>query len=394
MSKLSIDEVLTRGVQEVLPDKKALAKLMGKKKIKLYQGIDPTASKLHIGHTVGLRKLQQFADLGHEVILLFGTGTVLAGDPSQREEARKKIAAKQIEHNISDWKRQVSPILDFNKINIMYNGEWLLGLKLADIIDIASNISATQLIKRDMFQRRLKKGDTIWMHEVLYPLLQGYDSVAMDVDLEIGGTDQTFNMLIGRELQKKMNDREKYVLTVPMILGTDGQQMSKSSGNCIWLGDTAEDMYGKVMSIPDNQILPYMNLVSNLKRKVIDKTKKDLVSKDFNPMDAKKLLAMDITQQFHGEQKAKDAATNFRSTIQKGEVPSDVKSFKITNESSILDVLVDSELVDSKSEAKRLLSQNAIELFGKKITDPNYKVRVQKNTILKAGKRSFRKLIK
>src|SRR3989344_3917419 len=200
----SINEILTRGVAKVLPTTAGLQSLMSKKTLRLYQGFDPTGSRLHLGHTIGLRKLMQFANLGHEVIFLFGTGTVLVGDPSQRDTARKLITQSEIDQNILDWKKQVSPIVDFSKVTIKQNGDWLTKLTLKDIVHIASNISAIQLFKRESFQRRLKRGDTVWYHETMYTLLQGYDSVAMDVDLELGGTDQEFNMLIGRELQRKM----------------------------------------------------------------------------------------------------------------------------------------------------------------------------------------------
>src|SRR3989344_9353418 len=238
-----IDELLTRRVEKVLPSKEGLQKLMQERKIKLYQGFDASGGRLHLGHSVGIRKLMDFANAGHEVIFLFGTGTVLVGDPSQRDTGRKLITPEEVEENIQGWRDQVSALVDWNKVKILKNGDWLRELKLEDLIHIASNISAVQLFKREMFQKRLDSGDTVWYHETMYPLLQGYDSVAMDVDLEIGGTDQEFNMLIGRELQRKMNNREKFVLTTPMIMGTDGKQMSKSSGNCIWLNDTPEDMY-------------------------------------------------------------------------------------------------------------------------------------------------------
>jgi tyrosyl-tRNA synthetase len=264
MNNKKIDEVLERRVDKVLPTKDGLRKILKKRKIKIYNGIDPTAKKLHLGHTVGLRKLMEFTELGHEVILLFGTGTVLVGDPSLRDTGRKLITKSEVEENIKTWKKQVSPIVDFDKIKIKYNADWLTKLKLKDIIKIASNISAIQLFKRDMFQKRLARGDTVWYHETMYPLLQGYDSVKLDVDLEIGGSDQEFNMLIGRELQKKMNNREKYVLTWQMIMGTDGKQMSKTTGNCVWLDDKPNDMFGKIMSIPDNQIIPYYELATKV----------------------------------------------------------------------------------------------------------------------------------
>ncbi|TSC56848.1 MAG: tyrosyl-tRNA synthetase [Parcubacteria group bacterium Greene0416_39] len=256
MKEDSIKELLTRRVDKVLPAKEGLAKLLTKKKIRLYQGFDPTGSRLHLGHSIGLRKLMEFANFGHEVIFLFGTGTVLVGDPSQRSSARKFVGEEEIEENIKNWKRQAAPLVDFTKVQIKRNGDWLTKLTLRELIKIASNISAVQLFKREMFQRRIGQGDTVWYHETMYPLLQGYDSVVMDVDLEIGGTDQEFNMLIGRELQRKMKNREKYVLTYPMIMGTDGKQMSKTTGNCVWLDDTAQDMFGKIMSMPD----PWQNL--------------------------------------------------------------------------------------------------------------------------------------
>lgn len=209
ISNKKIEEVLTRAVDKILPDKEGLKKLMRRRKIRLYLGIDPTSNKLHLGHTINLRKLQEFADLGHEAILVIGTGTVLTGDPSLREQARKKISKKEIQDNIKTWRKQAGKVLDFSKVKIKYNGNWLLKLKYEDINEIASNISSIKLFQREMFQRRIKRGDTVWANETFYPLLQGYDSVYLNVDLEIGGTDQLFNMLIGRELQQKMRNREK-----------------------------------------------------------------------------------------------------------------------------------------------------------------------------------------
>ena len=254
----TIDEVLRRGVEEILPNREKLKSLMRKRKIRVYLGIDPTGKRLHLGHTIGLKKLQEFAELGHEAILVVGTGTVFAGDPSLRDSPRPLITPKEVRENIKNWKNQLRRVIDFSKIKIRYNGEWLLKLKLKDIIKIASHISAAKLFQREMFQRRLKKGDTVWTHEILYPLLQGYDSVALNVDLEIGGTDQTFNMLIGRELLKKMKNKEKFVLTFPLILGIDGQPMSKTKGNCVWIEDSPEEMFGKLMSIPDSLIGDYL----------------------------------------------------------------------------------------------------------------------------------------
>ena len=388
-----VEEVLSRNVDRVLPQKSSLKTLMRKRKIRLYLGVDPTGYKLHLGHTIPLRKLQEFADLGHEAILVVGTGTVLAGDPSQREEARARIAEKEIKENIRTWKRQTSKILDFSKVKIKYNGDWLLKLGLREIIDIASNISAIRLFQREMFQKRLKKGDTVWMHEILYPILQGYDSVAMDVDLEIGGTDQVFNMLVGRELQQKMRNKEKFVLTCPMILGVDGKTMSKSSGNCIWMEDTAEEMFGKIMSIPDDLIISYFELLTNVALKTIQQYKQKLKSKRINPRDLKEKLAFEVVKLYHSAGEAKGAEREFAKVFQKKELPSSIPEVKISQESmNILDLLVKLGMVSSKSEAKRLVLQKGVRIGSKIQGDWQETVKIKKGLVVRVGKRKFAKI--
>jgi len=367
----SIDQLLNRRVEKVLPSKDSFEKLLKTKKIRLFQGFDPTASRLHLGHTIGLRKLMEFANLGHEVIFLFGTGTVLVGDPSQRDTGRKLISQKEIDKNITTWKKQVEPIVDFNKIKILQNGDWLTKLKLKDIIKISSNISAIQLFKRDTFKRRIKKGDTVWYFETMYPLLQGYDSVHMDVDLEIGGTDQEFNMLIGRELQRKMNNREKYVLTVPMIAGYDGKQMSKTSGNCVWLDDKPEEMYGKLMRLPDEHIKTYTELLTDLPLKFSDSDLKN-----------KKRLAFDIVKQFNGKNKADAAQAHFESTFQKKQPQ---YSQTIENKKTLIATI--SKIAGSNSQAKRLIKQNAVDINNKTINDIQHPTKPGDK--IKIGKRGF-----
>ncbi|MBM3250962.1 MAG: tyrosine--tRNA ligase, partial [Candidatus Nealsonbacteria bacterium] len=324
-----IEEVLTRAVDKILPSRENLEKMMRKRKIRLYLGIDPTSNKLHLGHTINLRKLQEFADLGHEAILVIGTGTVLTGDPSLREQGRKKISKKEIQDNIKTWRKQAGKVLDFSKVKIRYNGDWLLKLKYEDINEIASNISSIKLFQREMFQRRIKKGDTVWANETFYPLLQGYDSVYLDVDLEIGGTDQLFNMLIGRELQQKMRNREKFVLTSPMILGTDGKQMSKSSGNCIWIEDPANEMYGKIMSISDELIFGYFELLTDV---ALSEVKK------LGPYEAKAKLAKEIVVMYHSKKAAERAEKEFEKVFKKKELPSKIPEIKISEQKiNILD---------------------------------------------------------
>lgn len=379
------EELLTRAVDTIYPEKAALEKrISANKPLRVYMGVDPTGTKLHIGHSIGLSKLQQFADAGHEAILLFGTGTVLVGDPSQRSEARKRITSEEIEENIKTWKEQVSSIIDFETVTVKQNADWLLTLDLQHIIELMSHISATQLFKRDNFQKRIERGDTVWSHELLYPLLQGYDSVAMDVDLEIGGTDQTFNMLIGRELMQKMRGKEKFVLTTPMILGTDGQQMSKSTGNCVWLSDTPEDMYGKIMSIPDNQIKSYAELLTSLDTDEL---------KNSEPIHQKKMLAHAIVSKFQDREKANRAQEHFEKTVQNREVPDDIPTFKYDqSNTSLVSILVDSQLASSKSEAKRLIQQGGVEVNEKKITNPGESVTLKDGMIIRAGKRKYAKI--
>ena len=393
-SQTKIKEVLTRNVAEILPSRAGLESLMKKKKIRLYLGVDPTGSRLHLGHTIVLRKIQEFADLGHEVILVVGTGTVLAGDPSQRGKARDRITQAEIAQNIKTWKSQVKKIIDPTKVKIKYNGQWLLKLGLKDIINIASNISAVKLFQRDMFQERIKRGDTVWLHEALYPLLQGYDSVALDTDLEIGGTDQVFNMLIGRELQKKMKNREKYVLTCPMLLGIDGKQMSKSSGNCVWLADSADQMFGKIMSISDNLMISFFELLTSVPRETIAKYEKDMQSGRVNPRDLKKILAVEIVSFYHSKDEAVKAAKEFERVFREKEAPSNVLKVKLSEKSmNILDLLVRLELVSSKSEAKRLVVQNGVKIGGQTENNWQKTVELKKGLVVQAGKRRFAEIV-
>jgi tyrosyl-tRNA synthetase len=360
---------------------------MRKKKIRLYLGVDPTGKSLHLGHTIVLRKLQQFANLGHEAILVVGTGTVLAGDPSQRAIARARITQKEIAENIKTWKGQVSKIVDFSNIEIRRNGEWLLKLRLPQILDIASNVSASQLFQRDMFQARLERGDTVWTHELLYPLLQGYDSVAMDVDLEIGGTDQLFNMLVGRELQKKMRSREKYVLCVPMLLGLDGKPMSKTSGNTINISDPSQEMYGKIMSMKDELITHYFELCTEVPLQE---------TKGLAPREAKARLAREIAGLYHGVGAAKKAEQEFNRVFQKRQAPSEIPGFTIEQlpvSLSLVELVCNIGFANSKSSSRDLIEQGGIRVDGKTIKDPTAVVRVRKGIVLQAGKRRFMKII-
>lgn len=387
---VSMSELLKRRVDKILPGADELRKRMDKGPLRLYIGIDPTGGRLHIGHAIGLKKLMDFAHQGHEAILLFGTGTVLVGDPSQRDNARKRITQDEINQNIATWKKQVTPIIDFDKVTIKQNGDWITKMTIYDIIDVASNISATQLFKRESFTRRIAAGDTVWYHETMYPLLQGYDSVVMDVDLEIGGTDQEFNMLMGRELQKKINNREKFVLTTPMILGTDGQQMSKSSGNCVWLQDPPAEMFGKLMSIVDQQIIPYLELCTDVPMEEVTELEASLNS-GANPRDIKLRMAEEVTAIWHDPAAAKDAREAWQAQFQQGQLPDDIAEKTIaTGQRELAEVLVEVELTSSKSEARRLIDQNAVKINGDRVADQT--AQINSGDLIQVGKRKFVKI--
>lgn len=376
---------LWRRVQDILPSKAAFVQRLGGGPLRVYQGFDPTGSKLHLGHTIGMRNLQTFVEMGHHVIALFGTGTVMVGDPSERNTGRKLITEAEIEDNLESWKAQVGKVLDLSKVEIRYNGDWLIPMTLKDIIGVASHISAIQLFKRESFTRRIDKGDTVWYHETLYPLLQGYDSVKLDIDVEIGGTDQTFNMLIGRELQKKINNREKFVLTNPMILGTDGKPMSKTSGNCIFIEDSAEVMYRKIMSLPDDVMPSYFQLVSTL-------SSKDLQELPQDPMNRKKVLAHNITQSFHGLSGANQAETYFKQTVQEKQLPEDISliTSKPTTNPLEISLLIDPML--SRSKAKRLIEAGGFKLDSKARTNPLEPLDLKGGEVVKLGKRQFARI--
>ena len=389
-----IDEVLTRGVVEILPNKKDLAKLMQRRKIRLYNGIDPTSPDIHLGNAVPLLKLKQFQDLGHEVILLIGTFTAQIGDPSGHEKARKPLTPKEIKKNIATYKKQASKILDFNKTKLMFNGDWLAKMTFQDVIKLASNFTVQQIIERDLFQRRIKKKTPIWFNEFLYPLAQGYDSVQMNVDLEIGATDQTFNMLTGRTLQKIYNKKEKFVLTLPLIPGLDGRKMSKTYGNTINVTDPANEMYGKLMSLHDDLIIQYFELCTEVPLQLIKQHKRALQLNKVNPMNLKKRLAFEIVKMYHGAKKAELAEKEFERVFQRKGKPRKVKSIKLKVKSwNIIDLLMKAKLCKSKSEAKRLIKQGGVDVDGKTVTDHQSSILIKNEIIIRVGKKRFAKII-
>ncbi len=381
-----VEQVLTRGVHEILPSKNSLQQLMGEKKIRLYLGIDPTGSFLHLGHAVLLRKLQQFAELGHQVILLVGNGTVRIGDPTGRDESRPMLDDATIMTNFQAWKEQASKILDFDRIEIRYNGDWLDKLSYADMVKLMAKTTVQQLLERDMFQKRMKEGLPIHGHEIIYPLLQGYDSVVMDVDLEIGGTDQTFNMLMGRHLQDQYNHRQKWVLSTPLIEGTDGRKMSKSYNNYVALTENPRDMYGKLMRVADELIIKYFELLTDVSNAEIANMQEAMLAGN-NPMEFKKKLAWTITRSLHNQQLADEAADFFAKTVQGDEMPEE-EQFGIM---TITDTTISTQPEISSSELNRRLQQGAVKLLPSldKITTRQALFALADGTKLKLGKREW-----
>lgn len=394
-----IEKVLSRGVSEVLPNKTTLAKLMTEKKIRLYLGIDPTGSFLHLGHAVGLRKLQQFAELGHQVILLVGNGTVKIGDPTGRDESRPMLDEETIEKNFQDWKKQASKILNFDMIEVRHNGDWLDKLNYAAMVKLMAKTTVQQLLERDMFQKRLEAGLPIFGHEIMYPLLQGYDSVAMDVDLEIGGTDQTFNMMMGRHLQQQYNGHEKWVLSIPLIEGTDGRKMSKSFNNYVALTDEPRDIYGKLMSIKDELIIKYFEILTDIETAEIETMKKAMEAGE-NPMTFKKKLAFTITADLNDEIAAKDAEDFFSKTVQNDEIPEEsafgtmtIKT--IAKDNGEMAKSIESNPVLSSTELGRRIEQGAVKILPemKKVASREEFLNLADGTKVKLGKRDWYKII-
>lgn len=383
--------ILTRAVEQVLPDATLLAKLMAERKIKVYLGIDPTGNQLTLGHSVVLRKLQQFAELDHHVILLIGNGTVRIGDPTGKDTTRPMLTDADIEANFQTWKAQASKVLDFDKIEIRYNGDWLDKLTYADLVKLLAQTTVQQLLERDMFQERIKKELPIFGHEIIYPLLQGYDSVVMDVDLEIGGSDQTFNMLMGRTLQRQMSNRDKWVLSTPIIAGTDGRKMSKSYRNFIALTENPTDMYGKLMRLSDEQILPYFLTLTDVSQTKIMQMQAAMSAGE-NPMQFKKELAKTITAMYHDAEQATKAELQFEQSVQAKNMPENAQVIKVADRQlTLIDLLVKCQPRQTKTNLKRLVVQSAVELLPthNRPTDPQQQILISEVTGVRIGKRQY-----
>lgn len=394
-----INEVLIRSIDRIYPSKEALKTLLlSGKKLRIYMGIDPTANYAHLGHSTNYIILKRFHELGHKIIVLIGDFTAMIGDPSDKSAARKRLTKEEVKENLKSFKQQIGIILDFenkeNPIDFKFNSEWLSKLNFEDLIDLSSKFTVQQMIERDIFQKRLKDNKPLFVHEFFYPLMQGYDSVALKADVEVGGTDQTFNMLAGRTLVKAYQNREKYVITTTLLENsvTGEKLMSKSLGTGIGLNETAENMYGKVMALPDEAIIQCFIDCTYLSMKEISRIE-DKLSKGANPRDEKARLAFEIVKIYHGEKKAKQAEENFNKLFRDKEIPTEMPRVKMSGSFDPATLLVNLKAVHSKSHARRLVEQGGVKVDGAKITDPEALVSTHKGMVIQVGKRGFWKII-
>lgn len=393
-----IEWFLDHAVERVLPDRDALKQVMlSGKRIRVYVGVDPTGPSIHIGHAIAIQKLAELQELGHEVILVIGDFTAMIGDPTDKTATRKRLTREEVQENLKGYKDQLSTILRFdgeNPVQIRFNNEWLGKMSFGDVVELASHFTVQQMSERDMFEKRLEEGKPVYLHEFLYPLMQGHDSVALEVDLEIGGNDQTFNMLAGRTLLREMKGKEKFVMSCKLLADASGKKMGKTEGNMIALADLPEDAYGKIMSWTDGMILSGFEMLTQASKEELATLASRLAGGE-NPMTLKKELAHRVVTWCYGSDAADRGAAHFASVHQQGELPEEI--VEITREAgevALLDVLVEANLVPSKSEARRQVEQNAVKVNGEVVSDVKAMVQVTKDgVLLQKGKRSFAKVV-
>lgn len=393
-------ELIERGVVDCISREELIKKLERSREtgvpLKIKAGFDPTAPDLHLGHTVLLQKLKHFQELGHDVYFLIGDFTGLIGDPTGKSETRKALTREDISKNAETYKEQVFKILDPYKTKIAFNSDWLGKLDSFQMIRLASELTVARMLEREDFRNRFENGKPISIHEFLYPLIQGYDSVAMEADVELGGTDQLFNVLMGRDMQRSRGQEPQIVLTLPLLEGLDGvNKMSKSLGNYIGITDPANEIYGKVMSISDSLMYRYYELLSDLSTPEIAQLKKDVEDGALHPKAVKQKLARELTARFHSDEAALQAEQNFDNVFAKNDLPDDLKEYVLQSSEAIWlpKLLVEAELVSSTSDGRRMIKQSAVSLDGQKINDIDYKVQPQGQMIVKVGKRRFCKVI-
>jgi tyrosyl-tRNA synthetase len=387
------DEITRANMEAELRERLAESAAAGRP-LRVYCGFDPTASDLHLGHTVPMRKLAQFQELGHEVSFLIGSFTALIGDPSDKTSARRQHTEEEVQAHARTFTDQAWKVLDPQRTSVVYNGEWLARLTFKDLIGLAANFTVQQFLVRENFALRFEKGDPIWLHEFFYALMQGYDAVATRTDLQIGGTDQLFNLLAGRKLMEAFGLRPQTILTFPILVGTDGVlRMSKTTGNHIGINEPPEQMFGKVMSIPDAAMGNFSDLVTRWTPDEIAAKFTALEAGELHPRDLKMQLAWEIVDIFHGAEAAQAAETHFRTVHQQRELPADMPELKLLEPTSVVDILTHTGAVASRSEVRRLVQQGGVRLEGERVDDPNLIVRPAGEQVLQVGRRKFLKLI-
>lgn len=385
-------ELLSRGVVEIVGEDLLLEKMKSGKVLRIKHGVDPTTADLHVGYSVVYLKLKEFQDLGHKIIFLIGDFTARFGDPSDKEKSRKMRPKSEVMKQAKNYLDQVGKILDFRKTEVRYNGDWYDKMSAEDLLRLMSDFSHAEMIERDMFQERIKNDSRIGLHELVYPVLQGYDSVVLESDLTVCGTDQLFNELQGRKLQALNGQSPQAILTVPLLIGTDGKnKMSQSLDNYIGINDRPNDQYGKVMSIPDELIVDYLKLATRTSLKRILEIEKEIKSGK-NPMLAKKELAREIVSIYYGEKEAQDAEKHFETVFSEKNNPDEIQEFELSGNFPLPQLLLELRLVDSTSEAKRLITSRAVEVDGAKITDITASISAHHGMIVKVGKRRFAKI--
>jgi len=385
MGNQDLDYLLKRGVAEIIVEDEMRGLLRSGKKLRLKEGFDPSFPDIHLGHMVALRKLRQFQELEHQIVLIVADWTAQIGDPSGMSATRPMLSMEQVKANAETYMQQFFKIVDKKKTEIRWQSEWFGKFTLSDIIQLTSKFTVAQLLARDDFSTRYNAGRPIAMTELLYPLLQAYDSVAIEADVEFGGTDQKFNFLVGRELQSMVGQRPQQCFMVPLLVGTDGsQKMSKSLGNYIGVAESPEEIFGKVMSIPDTLILQYFELLTDVPDEELAEFSRELENKTINPMTLKKRLAKEIITQLYNQKTATEAEEHFTRVFQRREPPQEIPEAR---SSELLEMIVEKGLAKSRSEAKRLITQGAVDVDGKKVTDAR-KI-VPKGSVIKVGKRGY-----
>ncbi len=386
-----INYLLKRAVAEIISETELVQLLKSGKSLRLKEGFDPSAPDIHLGHMVGLRKLRQFQELGHQIVLIVGDWTAQIGDPSGASATRKMLSAEQVKENAETYMKQFFKIVDIDKTEVRWQSEWFGKFNLADVVRLTSKFTVAQFLAREDFNKRFNEQKPIAITELLYPLMQAYDSVAVQADVEFGGTDQKFNLLVGRELQSMVGQKPQQVFMTPLLVGTDGtKKMSKSLGNYIGIAEPPEVIYGKTMSISDELIMQYFELVTDVPDEELVEFKKQMDS-GANPMSLKKRLAKEIVTQLYSEKEAQEAQAHFEKTVQNKEMPEDIQEFKLPDGITLSHLLVDAGLAASRSEASRLIQQGAVTIDGNKVSDANFAV--TRGIIIKVGKRRYVKTV-